>query len=1109
MAICTLAIFHETSHESLVVAELLLLSLLAFPYAHADDKAALAAVRDEGKKLEDAGKPKDAIPFYEKALELTVKEHGEDSRPTAVILNTLANVHLRLANYEAAKPLFERSLVIREKLYGKEHADVALVLNNLGSLNFRQRKYADAEPLYQRCLAIREKALPAEHPDIAGTVQNLANTCKEQGKLAEAEPLYRRYLTLIEKIHGHEHPKVASALTSLAILLSSRGKLDEAEPLLKRSLAMRESLLGKEHPDVADSLNCLALVYAEQCKNSVAEPLYLRSIALKETSFGKEGREVSIVLNNLALLYMNDGKFATAEPLLLRCAAIDEKAYGKDHPDVTHALNNLAILYYRQRNFAAAESLYRRSLAIREKSFGEWHPYVGSSLGNLANLYREQGKYAEAEALNRRTLAIQEKAYGKQHPVVGLTLNNLANVENTQGKYAEAGNHYERSLAIYEKAHGVEHPAVARSLVNLANLYKSQKNYAAAEPLYRRSLAIYEKNYGKEHPDVALVLHCLVSSDCNQQHFGEAARWETRLQQNTRQFLLRELPSLSVREQQDFLNFQEKERFTMALSLAYRQPADAAIAEASAAWLLNGKAIASEAQTINGRLEREIADPQGRAVLAEIQTIRSQEATLALRNKQPEAIAKQREELEKHRRELEKKLALRSSTAAKLANPWVELADVRARISADGVLIDIARFRIDQFDPRTNLYVYAPARYVAWVIPATGNVRIVDLGDAAKIDKAIQAARQTLEHAVDRLEKRDKEKTLETDAVEKLGAVAKLIFEPLKPHLGTATKLVLSPDGDLWLLPWAALPVAKERYLIEDYTLRFVVTGRDLVDDGGKKPVSSASLILADPDYNSTPTQVAEASQPSLTEKAVATRSVGLDTRGIGRMKRLPGTVAEAGQAFDKLKVLTGQEPKLYKDAAASEAIVKAAISPQVLVLATHGFFLKKQEPEPVTGGKEKAVTAAKDSEGKEVENPLLRCGLLLAGANKRSQAKEGEDDGVLTGLEIVGLDLRGTQMVVLSACETGVGDVQTGEGVAGLRQAFQLAGAECVLATLWQISDSATSQLMKTFYDELARGTERSEALTLAQRQFVKERRERTGAAHPYFWASFTLTGK
>ncbi len=226
----------------------------------------------------------------------------------------------------------------------------------------------------------------------------------------------------------------------------------------------------------------------------------------------------------------------------------------------------------------------------------------------------------------------------------------------------------------------------------------------------------------------------------------------------------------------------------------------------------------------------------------------------------------------------------------------------------------------------------------------------------------------------------------------------------------------------------------------------------------------------------------------------------------------------EARQAFEKLKALTGREPTLCQEAAASETMVKATRSPQVLVLATHGFFLKSQEVDAKANagqggeftGDGDNTAVVKDKDGKEVENPLqARGGLCSPATRPRADAKDGEDDGVLTGLEIVGLDLRGTQMVVLSACETGVGDVQSGEGVAGLRQAFQLAGAESVLATLWQISDQATSQLMNTFYDELAKGTGRAEALTRAQRQFIKERREKAGAAHPFFWASFTLTGR
>lgn len=396
-------------------------------------------------------------------------------------------------------------------------------------------------------------------------------------------------------------------------------------------------------------------------------------------------------------------------------------------------------------------------------------------------------------------------------------------------------------------------------------------------------------------------------------------------------------------------------------------------------------------------------------------------------------------------------------------------------------------------------------RYAAWIVPSAGqgDVRVIDLGEAAAIDAAVAAVRQGLLAAQGGSKQKsvivekgeaEAEKELQTA----LASLGRLVLTPLLGHIDGKEQWVISPDGPLWLVPWAALPLKDGRYAIEGHTIRHVVSGRDLVAAQSKAPAKrDGSVIFADPDFDLTADAARKRSQELLGTglRSVLVRSTVSGSR-LPTVARLPGTAAEAQAIKPKLIQYLGQEPYVYRRTAALESMVKSFHGPRVMVLSTHGFFLAAPEAKSAT-------------DRRPVDNPLLRCGLLMAGCNSREQLQDRDEDGVLTGLEIVGIDLRGTELVVLSACETGLGQVNNGEGVAGLRQAFQLAGAHSVVASLWQVSDKETAQLMTDFFDGLAKGKTKAEALREAQLARIKAHRDRDGAAHPFFWAAFTLTGR
>jgi len=1042
-------------------------------------KAAMVQAHQRGKALVKAGRYTEAVAQYNKALALASKVSRRGDLDTGVLLNDLAVAYRLMGQYAKAEPLQLRSLSIFETKRGRTHPDVAIVLENLAALYRAMTRYAKVEPLVQRCLKIREAKL------------------------------------------GRDHPLVARSLGHLGALYMDMARYPEAESQYARCLKIRRARLGANHPDVGTSLSDLASAYRAMGQYAKAEPLYLQGLKVWEGTLGPNHLIVATGLNNLAALYQSTGQYAKAEPLYLRSLKIREARLGPSHPDVAGSLTNLAALYESMGQYAKAEALQLRSLKIKTAKLGADHLDVANSLDHVAVLYRSRGQYTKAEPLFRRGLKIREAKLGPDHPHVATSLSNLALLYRSMGQYAKAEPLFRRSLKIREARLGPDHPDAATSLNNLAGLYQFMGQYAKAEPLFRRSLKIREARLGPDHPAVARILESLAIMRVMMSRPDDAVALFDRARRITRRHVTRVLPGLSQAEQTSFLGIHEASFHAALASAAFPGMGDPAWNKASAEWVLNGKAAASEAMAHRTRLGRHSANPATAAVARELAAVRADLARLTVSGPDENDRGDHRKRIDlltAKELTLSKRLGQLTGQATP-QDPWVTLQDVRRALPVNSVLIELARFTMN-FQAKGAEKRWQEAYYAAWVIPAQGKPTVILLHRAKTIDEAVAEYRAAV-----RLPTAPRVGGPRAARMSLTGAgrvLAALILRPLREPLARARQVIISPDGALWLVPWGALPTDDGKFLIEDKQISYVVSGRDLAADTDKTR-SSGGVVFANPDYNLGMSEALAETRRIIQGKQVATASErGGTKRSITlaslRWGPLPGTAAEARAVAPKLQSYLGTKPAMYTGKRALEGVFKTVKSPRVLLMSTHGFFLPDQDysrmPQP-TGGAwhgtflpSKPKPPQRPSRPATIENPLLRCGLALAGANNCRMATDA-DDGILTGLEIVSADLRGTNLVVLSACQTGMGKVLNGEGVAGLRQAFQLAGARTVVSTLWSIPDRATAELMTAFFENIRQRRPKAAALRNAQLAMIRKLRNTPAKAHPFYWAAFTLTGQ
>lgn len=1045
-----------------------------------------------------------AEPLLRRSLGIREKALGRDDPEVATTLNNLADLYQILGEYNKTEPLFLRALAIREKALGPEHHEVGASLSSLAGIYLALGKHMQAEPLLRRALEVQEKALGSEHPDVALVLNRFAHNYIIVGEYSKAEPLLARALEIQEKALGLEHTDVAGTLNLLAELYQANGQHERAELLLGRSLRIWEEAVGAEHPGVAATLSLLAGLERTRGEYARAEPLYQRSQVIWEKVLGPEHPGVAAALNNLAGLYLVLGEQAKAEPLLRRALAIQGKALGPEHPSVAAALNNLAGLYRAIGDYTKAEPLYDRALAIQEKVLGTEHPAVASILNNLAVLYENTRKYEKAKVSLDRALKIQEKALGPEHPYVATTLNDLAAVYHDMGKYKKAEALYARALAIREKMLGPDHLEVATTLNNLAVLYKTTGDNVRAEPLLRRALTIQEKVLSSAHPDVGIALNNLAVLAAAQHRYRSAFDFfkrgilvQEKLMQNvftftTEEQKLRFIDSISG----DYFAF---------LSLVHQHlKADPEAVRGGLEIVLRRKGVVFDAHSrirekLQGRLP-EVARKEWERLAAS----RSELARLLLHRAEPLSPEMYRPKVDLlHRQieEIERRLVVNSAVVAvELRQRELTVGEVSKNLPPNSALLEFVKFRDYDFAKGTGKPSW---RYISFVLTAAGEVALVDLGDARALEanarRALKEIRLTTEARGIQLLKQTHRDDPTQQSIRSLGVLYMQVWEPFGQTLANVEKVVISPDGLLNLVPFAALVDTQGHPLVDRYQIAYVSSGRELV--GTERTISkpgSDLLLVANPAFDK--------NVPQTGGRDDSVRSI--DFRNV--FSSLPGTERESQEIPPLVAEKVGVKEVLVGERA-TERAVKSVRSPRILHLATHGFFLSDELPAPAVikqgDPPERGISVQTRVSTKRYENPLIRSGLAFAGANNAAQVTEG-DDGILTAFEITGMDLSGTELVVLSACETGVGEVQSGEGVFGLRRAFALAGAKNLMMSLWPVSDEVTARQMKSFYSKLQRLAP-AEALREAQRETIQELQiEYNGIAPPGLWAPFILQG-
>src|SRR5215471_4163682 len=660
-------------------------------------------------------------------------------------------------------------------------------------------------------LAVREVV------DVSGTYRLEIHTTaraapgRYEVRLAELRPATENDRALQE----------ARNLFAQYVRIHGEGKWSEAKALILRVLEIREKVLGPDDPLVGATLTFVAASYGDEGDYTRAEPVELRALQITEKALGPDHPDVAMELLHIGADSRLRGNLVRAEEMEQRAWAILDKQKLTDTPMAAGLLEELGNTRYDASDYAGAESFYLRSRAVWEKILGPDSFHLSFSYTFSGDVAYQQGDYQKAEAMFQRALSLAEKGMGQESLMVTTYVNDLARVYCTTGAFEKGEGLYRRVITLHEQKGALSYPVVQTSLFGLARCYEAEGNWA------------------------------------------EAVKMQTKASEVAERYVAVNMALGSEREKQVFLNdlsLRASRNVSLQAQFAHD---DADAIRLAATTVLQNKGRVQDAVSTSLTALRQRFGPEDQKLLDHVNGLNSQLARLVLNGPQrlsPAEYAQKIKTLEQQREQLEEEMSRRTAGFYQ-GSKTVTLAAVQAAVAEKAALVEYAAYR--PFDPKAadNQKAYGTPHYVVYVVRNQGHVLWKDLGEARAIDEAVDRLRQAL---------RDPERK---DVQRLARAVDVQIMQPVRSLAGDTTHLLISPDGELNLIPFEALVDEQGRFMVERYSITYLTTGRDLLRmqvtrESKSKPVVVAAPLFGEPEA----TQVAGAARPRLNAASVAER---------------------------------------------------------------------------------------------------------------------------------------------------------------------------------------------------------------------------------------------